>query len=219
MREKSILLILAFTLFCFPRISSTAEFYFLDNSQVLLYKIINWWYYAPIEESAQLCRENLRYVNKGESKVSYIENGSFMKISFENGFASLLSIVKESEAGSKPYITQSTWLSEEYFPGATATLTIDEFAFTNEYSILIKKVKKETVVKLQGEQKQLLFTLVGNVQGLQNGKVTLNPNSDFLEKCFDEGQINRPKLLAHVVVTNPSNNSPLIKFNISIPVK
>lgn len=218
MSKKSILLFLALILCCIPRLSTTSELYFLDNSQVLIYKIINWWYHAPTEESGQLCGKNLRYVNTGESNVSYVENGSAIKISIDDGFASMLSIVKECEACSKPYSSQSAWLNDEYFPGASATLTIEESVFTNEYSILIEKTTNGTFAKIKGNKKQLVFTLIGRVQGLQNGKVALNPKSDFLKKCFDEGPKKSPGSLVYLVVTNSVDGSTLMKFNILVPI-
>lgn len=219
MCKKSISLSLLLILCCFPRILSATELYFLDNSQILLYKIINWWYYAPDGESAQLCGDHLKYVNNGNGKVSYVIDSSAIKISTNEGFASLLSLVKECETCSTPYSIRSAWLNQRYFPGASATLTIKESAFTNEYSILIKKTGKDALSKLKDHEKQLVFTLSGQVQGLQDGKVALNPKSDLLEKCFARGQKHASKSLAHLTVTSSGDGSTLMKFNIPVPIE
>ena len=217
MSKMASFLFLTLMLCCIPRISPSAELYFLEDSQVLLYKIINWWYYAPAVESVQLCGDNVRYVNTGKSKVSYIENGSAMKISIDDGFAPMLSVVKECETCSGSYSGQSAWLNEEYFTGATSTLTIEEFAFTNEYSIIVKKIEKKAYAKFKEEEKLLVFTLTGVVQGLQDGKMAINPKSDFLEKCFESGINRLPESVAYLVVTNSDDGSTLMKFNISPP--
>ncbi len=64
MSKLSLVLFITFCLYSVPRSSLSEEVCFLDNSQVLLYKIINWWYYAADDLSKCAIRSGVKIITE-----------------------------------------------------------------------------------------------------------------------------------------------------------
>ena len=200
---------------CLPHATFSQERYLLEGNQVLLYKMINWWYFAPSEDSATLCGEFLEYRNIGNAKIRILENDSVAEISFADGFAPLLSVIGECETCSTPASTQARWINTKYFEGSKATLHIEESPHTNIFSIYIENIEKSASKVLKENQNQLAFILTGTVQGLQNGKIGLHPAGDILGKCTYSKKKTMGPSAVHLVVSLSEGGPPLIKFDVS----
>ena len=212
MRHLFIIVFISF--FWFPHTTFSQELYLLEGDQVLLYKIINWWYFKPTEDSAQLCGDLLEYKNIGNAKISFLQNDSIMKISIEGGFAPLLSVADGCE-NCPPASTEAMWTNDAYFSNSIATLHIEELAHTNNYSIFIENINKNRLKVLEKEQKQLAFILTGTVQGLQNGKIALHPAGDFLGKCKESNEGRFGFSTVKLVVALSEDGLQLLKFDLS----
>jgi len=138
---RHLFIIVFISFFCLPHTTVSQELYLLEGHQVLLYKIINWWYFAPNEDSVQLCGDLLEYKNIGNAKISFLQNGSIMKISIEGGFAPLLSVAADCERCSTTS-TEAMWMNDTFFSNSKASLNIEELAHTNNYSIFIENINK-----------------------------------------------------------------------------
>lgn len=182
---------------------------------MLLYKIINWWYFAPAEESGKLCGESLEYHDSGNAHVTFVEHNSALKISFKDGLAHLLSVVGRCDACSPTASVQATGLDQDYFKDARAVLTIEELPHSNDYSIMIRNFTNEASQLLQNTQNQLAVILTGTVQGLQNGKITLNPSGDLLGKCTDSNKSSTAPATMTLAVALSVEGPPLLSFDIS----
>ena len=200
---------------CWAHSSSASQLYLLGGHQVLLYKIINWWYFAPAEESARLCGESLEYHVSGNAYVTFVEHDSALKISFKDGLAHLLSVVGGCDACSPAASVQATGLNQDYFKEARAVVTIEELPHSNDYSIMIRSISNEASQLLQNAQNQLTVILTGTVQGLQNGKITLNPSGDLLGKCTDSNISSTAPAATTLVVTLSVGGPQLMSFDIS----
>ena len=182
---------------------------------MLLYKIINWWYFAPPEGSGKLCGESLEYHGSGNAYVTFVEHNSVLKISFKDGLAHLLSVVGRCDACSPTAPVQATGLDQDYFKDARAVLTIEELPHSNDYSIMIRNFTNEASQLLQNTQNQLAVILTGTVQGLQNGKITLNPSGDLLGKCTDSNKSSTAPATMTLAVSLSVEGPPLLSFDIS----
>lgn len=212
MRHLFIIFFISF--FCLPHAVISQELYLLEGHQVLLYKIINCWYFAPNEDSVQLCGDLLEYKNIGKAKISFFQNSSTMKISVEGGFAPLLSVAEGCDNCS-PSSTEAMWMNDSYFSNSKATLHIEESTYNNKYSIFIENINKNRLNVVEEEEKQLTFILTGTVQGLQNGKIALHPAGDFLGKCKESNEGRLGLSAVDLAVALSEDGPQLLKFDLS----
>ena len=208
-------MVLFINLFCFPQTTFSQELYLIEGHQTLLYKVINWWYFAPSEDSAQLCGDLLEYKNIGNAKISFLENDSAVKISFDGGFASLLSVVDVCKSCS-PNSEQAIWINDRYFAKSQVTLNIEELPYTNNYFIFIENVAINALKIIKENQKQMAFILTGTIQGLQNGKISLHSAGDFLGKCKISSEVLMPPATVSLVVRLSEDGPKLMEFTISV---
>ncbi|WP_163340432.1 hypothetical protein [Desulfopila sp. IMCC35008] len=150
---------------------------------MLLYKIINWWYYSPPGEGDLLCGDSLEYVNTGNAKVHLSGKKTQMKITIDGGFAPLLSVVNKCETCPAVYTAVGFWQDSQYFSGERPHLLIEELPFSNEYALTIEGIDRKMFETVMAWETDLVFTLSGTVQGLQNGKIALGGAEDMLGKC------------------------------------
>ncbi len=216
MSKLFLVFILTFCLYCFPRSALSEEVYFLDNSQVLLYKIINWWYYAPDEEGRQICGDEIKCISTENAKVSFTENNLRLTIFIKAEFAELLTLSDECVDCSGSHSFEPIYLNNEYFHNAEVLLNINESAFTNHYAIEIKNISKKEYLKIKELEEHLVLTLNGTVQGLQDGKVALKFKGDHLNKCTMQSGVKIiTEPILNFVVTNSTDGSTLLKFDLS----
>lgn len=189
--------------------------YFLDGNRVLLYKIINWWYYATPGESDRLCGDRVKYVNGGNAKVHHSVQDSKVKITIVGGFAPLLSAVSQCESCPVLYSIESSWQDVHFFTDSRSSLNIEESTFTNDYSLTIKGIDREEVESLMSMETDLVFTLSGRVQGLQNGKIALSRDGDLLEKCLTIGWRGLEPSKTYFTVSRSVDGPVLMSFEIA----
>lgn len=195
-----------------PKTSNGAELYFLDGSRVLLYKIINWWYYAPPGEGDQLCGERLEYVKTGNAKVHYFDKKTQVTITIDGGFAPLLSVVRKCETCPAVYSVVGSWQEGEDLSSESPRLTIDELPFTNEYTLTIEGIDRKMVETIRTWEADLVFTLSGVVQGLQNGKIAVGDALDKLGKCQTDGGADVTQQKTYFTVRRSKDGPVLAKF-------
>jgi hypothetical protein len=79
--------------------------------------------------------------------------------------------------------------------------------------LTIESITPDQIHTLWQEESDLLFTLTGAVQGLQNGKVSLNSKGDILKKCqaLRSGDKGLPQV-TQVIVSLSRNGPELMRF-------
>ncbi len=164
-----------------------AEAYYINNSQVLLYKVINWWYDCLEEESKQLCGTKVRCRNQGNTQVEY--NGTTMKLTLriDGGFAHQLSLFNPLARAS--YLA-CTSLNKTYFSRSEAKDISGGLPITG--ALVIHRVGKTQGMQIQSMQKDIVFELEGIISGLVNGKIALNHMGEFIKTCPDAGRKRSP---------------------------
>ncbi len=110
-------------------------------------------------------------------------------------------------------------MNDTYFANSKATLHIEKSTRSNNYSIFIENINKNRMNVLEEEQRQLAFILTGTVQGLQNGKITLHPAGDVLEKCNESNERRLGFSAINLVVVLSEDGPQLLKFNLSSRVE
>ena len=212
-RLPTVIAILSFC--CVAQWACASETYSLGGRQVLLYKIINWWYFAPDENSEHLCGESISYKSSGSAEIHLSPDSSTMKLSFNQQCAPLLALV--GNGGTSPAKTSmaSSWVNEDYFTSHKATLTIEEKPHTNSCSITINNVLYEQQDNFLAHQNILTLSITGTVHGLGEGKMALSPAGDFLEKCSTTRDESTPPEAPVLTVSLTEQGPPLLKFTLS----
>jgi hypothetical protein len=201
---------------CLSVHSATAsEVYILGDQQVLLYKIINWWYFAPDDYSGQLCGESISYKSSGTAEIHLSPDSSTMKLSFNQQCAPLLALVGDGNTSPTKTSMDSSWVNEDYFTSHKATLTIEETPHTNSCSIAINNVQYEQQDYLLAHQSILTLNITGTLYGLGEGKMALSPAGDFLEKCRATRNESTPPEAPVLTVALTEQGPPLLKFTLS----
>lgn len=172
------------SLFCFAIHVHPAcgeETCYIDDSPLLLYKTINWWYDSLPEESSMLCGKPIKCINKGNARVEYDEPNKKIRIKITGGFANMLSVFKTCERCYGPTNLQSLSINPDYFMNSPTTIapaassTMNSFGFNN--------INKEQALMLKSVEKDLVFMVEGVIGGLCNGKITLHESGDLLKYC------------------------------------
>lgn len=161
---------------CF--INNLSEKYYIENQNVLLYKIINWWYDCQPEDNFLLCGEKIKCNNLGNACIEYAQSKSVLKISIQGGFADLLSIFKTCDRCLGPSYLRCIWQHEKYLgKGKAASINkLNQFIFVHIDTIQAKILKDI--------EKDIVFVVEGHILGLTNdGKVALHNTGAILKKC------------------------------------
>ena len=203
------------SLFCTSHSAKASEAYFLGGQQVLLYKIINWWYFASDPGSSQLCGESIAYRSSGTAEINLSKNSSAIEISFYRECAPLLAMVGTHGADPEKTSVDAIWVNEDYFTSQKATLTIEELAHTNNCSIAVDNVQYEQQDNLQGYQSFLTLSVTGTVQGLMDGKIALDSSGDISEKCGASTLEAKPASPPILMLKLWDDGPPLLKFTLS----
>lgn len=160
-----------------------AEFYYIEDNRVLLYKIINWWYDALPEEAEQLCGDVIRHHNQGKIHSSYNAGQKTLVLHLPGGFANLLSAAEHGIAVSRPSVYACSQLSRKHFGNGTSSVTIEEFPITNSYTFRFQPVNTGQYRKILSMLDTLQVILEGTIGGLQNGKIALYTSNRNLYDC------------------------------------
>jgi len=188
-------LIINYNAFC-------SETYYIDGNRVLLYKIINWWYDCLPEKSNLLCGNSIKYQNQGESQVEFNETESRLKFQIYKGFAKLLSI--------GPSYLKCTWLNKKYFGNGKAAIVSNTWPSISPF--IINNINKRYGRQIQDIQKDIMFELDGVIEGLQNGKIALDQEGNFLKTCPKASHNNDNAFPVFVRIINSKTEEVLAKY-------
>ncbi len=182
MRMKWSLILLIFLL-PFNAYGSTVypEMFYINNNGVLLYKIINWWYFSPPEESSQLCGSSIRYLNRGNTRVGYHESKMILTFRIQDGFTDQLMVFKHCEGEDGPSILKCSSVNKKYFGRGVATDMSGKLLSKGIF--VIKNVDKKHGRKVLKIESEIVFELEGVICGLMNGKIALYHGRTFLRHC------------------------------------
>ncbi|WP_164970279.1 hypothetical protein [Halarcobacter ebronensis] len=151
-----------------------SDIYYLENNEVLLYKILNWWSNESHENSTEFCFNNLKVRSNKSLNLNYDKKTKILKIYLEEEFADLIYIFEN-----KNDYLKNVYINKNYFKNSKVrsirkinTISLENISL-NQYE-KIKKIKNT-----------LAFELEGKIAGLLSfsGKVSFHKNGDFLRPC------------------------------------
>lgn len=161
-------------------IDNLSEKYYIDDQNVILYKVINWWYDCHSEDNLLLCGKIIRCNNLGNAYIIYNQSKFVVNISIQKGFAGQLSIFKNRHGYLGPSYLYCIWQNKKYLgTGKAASVSnINQFTFF-QIDIIHAQILKKI-------EKKLLFILEGNILGLSSeGKIALHNTGILLKSCPD----------------------------------
>jgi len=172
-----------------PNYAACSEKYYINNKQVLLYKIINWWYYSLPEESYRLCGSLIRCKTNGNIQIEYDDIEKKLKLNNRESFADLLSIFKQCEQCWGPSYLKLTWLNKEYLGDGVFITSTDKYSTVNSY--IFANIERTNAQRIQSIVNVIGFELEGIICGLMNGKIALHHSGKLLKTCqADSGKQN-----------------------------
>lgn len=188
-----------------------SETYYIGSDRVLLYKIINWWYDCPPEESTRLCGSTIKCQSTGDTRVEYIESETTLRLHISGGFAGLVSIFKEYEHCAGPSHLKCAWLNMKYFgQGEPVSITNDVPAIS---SIVITNIDQDHGRLIQGMEKDIVIELEGTVCGLMDGRIALHRGGEFLKECPNISQGRDGNAPIWLIIINSSTKELLARYH------
>lgn len=161
-----------------------SETYYIDNSRVLLYKIINWWYDCLPDESETLCGGLIKYERQSHIIVEYNKNKKKLTLKAVGGFAGQLSVPD----------LKCTWADKTYFGSSEpGDITTQQFSAGE---IIVNNIDAQQYRRIQDILQHLMFELEGKIVGLVNGQIALHRAGPLIKTC-------------PVSMENPENSSAL----------
>ncbi len=202
---------LFFLLFVGPQVWAS-ERYFLDGHETLLYKSINWWYYAPAEDAGKICGSTVRYSYQGRADHSYDESSRVLTIFPEDGFAELLSVL--SSGGDLRRLAalqgnKGNILSDD---AGVPTLAIAEQPLSNKYSFSFNSIGVAEYRQLIKDVGSWQFVLSGKIRGLRSGKPALYRAPDNLRNCVKDKPTGNNRIRFTLRISRRAGKGVLAEF-------
>lgn len=147
--------------------------YFLDNSEVLLYKVINWWYIESNKDSKELCHKPIKVQSKANIQVEYNKSKKELYLFKKDTFAKLISFLDKST-----YL-KNIYLNKKYFKNSKAK------NINKNIKLTFINITQKEFKKIQKIRKNISFVIEGKVGGLfsRSGKISLHQSGDFYRIC------------------------------------
>lgn len=208
------LLAAAATWVCFsatPDIAACSENYYINNSRVLLYKIINWWYDSLPEDSQRLCGELIRCRSERNVQIEYDTDGMKIRFYTKESFADLLSVFKPCEPCWGPSFLQLTWLNKKYFGHGRYLPSTDRDSHLN--SFIFGEIEGIHAEKIQSIVDAIGLELEGAICGLMNGKISLHHSGELLKTCPADGKRQDEDSPITLKIVNFQTEEVLAKFS------
>ncbi|QKF81715.1 hypothetical protein [Halarcobacter ebronensis] len=151
-----------------------SDLYYLDNNEVLLYKILNWWSNKSHENSTEFCFNNIKVRSNKPLILEYDKKFKKLKVYLKEDFADLISIFEN-----KSVYLKNEYINKNYFKSLKAE------AIQKVNSIIFKNISLSEYEKINKSQKILAFELEGKVAGLlaHSGKLSFHTSGEFLCPC------------------------------------
>ncbi len=151
-----------------------SDIYYLENNEVLLYKILNWWIIEPNEKSTEFCFNNIKVRSNKPLNLKYDKKSKILEIYLNEKFADLISVFENKNAYLK-----NEYINKNYFKNLKA----ENIQKIN--TISLKNVSLSEYKKIKKIQNNLVFELEGKVAGLLDfsGKISLHRSGEFLRSC------------------------------------
>jgi len=178
--------------------SNTSELYsnlqYINNKQVLLYKIMNWWNINDKVDELTPCHKIIKYERIGNIEVKYNKISKELTFLFKNSFANLVDIIKECKNCYGPTYLKNIFLNKDYFKHSKMKNIKKELSDLKK--IVFKNGKQVEAKKITAMETNILLVLEGNIGGLllKNNNIALHQAGDFFRSCSEKKKEDFPIL-------------------------
>ena len=177
--------------------ASGDEKYYLDGTQTLLYKTINWWYDCLPRNSDLLCGKPIRCENRGNVQITYNESDRVLKFTIKNGLSDLFSVLKSCEKCVGPSYLSCGWSDKKYFGDATAA----DIAHLNQF--VFCPVDQMHALRLKRMENNIIAIVEGKIAGLmENGKIALHSGGNLMKRCKENSHDEMERFPISVKIIN-----------------
>jgi hypothetical protein len=187
------------------------EIYYIDNSPLLLYKTINWWYDCLPKESTKLCGKPIKCSNIGNTLVEYNEANKTLDLYIKGGFATMLSAFKKCVHCHGPSYLHCIWLDQKYLNGTAASVLSKDFSTIIGFSF--SNIEKGQAKHIQSLSHDIQFILEGVIGGLSNGRIALHESGNLLKRCNRASPYTDEDYPITLKIINTCNNETIAIFH------
>jgi len=212
MKYSFYLLILINSNFLFANYSELySSSQYINNRQVLLYKIINWWNVESNKNNLDLCAKSVKYIRTNNINIEYNESSNKLTLLFVNSFANLVDIFKECKNCFGPSYLENVFLNKKYFNSKRIENISKELFEVKR--IVLNNVNKKQAMKVLNLQKNISLELEGFVGGLllANNKLSLHQSGEFFRLCSKKKKENYPVFFR---VISTSSKELLLEYKV-----
>jgi len=151
-----------------------SDLYYLDENEVLLYKILNWWSIEDNKKSTEFCFNNIKVRSNKTLNLAYNKKTKILKIYLKEDFADLISIFDNKNTNLK-----NEYINKKYFKNLKAQ------SIKKINNITLKNISAGEYKRINKIKNNIAFELEGKVAGLlaYNGKISFDKSGDFLRQC------------------------------------
>lgn len=189
---------------------------YLENSYVLLYKIINWWNDSVDGDSSFICNNNLLCEVKGQSHITVNNQNNTISIGTSSHIEDLISIFKECSNCTGPSHLKCTYINANYF----GNIPLSEVALIGETinSLTITGVPSNKASSLRQIEEKISIQVEGVIGGLLIGssKIALHQSGYFLKECANSQQNENIQSQTLLTIKNVETDEILAKYKMII---
>lgn len=207
-----IVTIIGVCVFTSPNFAVCSEKYYINNTRVLLYKIINWWYDSLPEESYLLCGESIKCRSQGNIQVRYDAVEMKIRLYPKESFADSLSVFKQCKQCFGPSYLKLTWLNKQYFGDGKYIASTDSHSNLNSFTF--SQVERINAENIQGVVEGIGLELEGVICGLMDGKIALHHSGELLKTCRVNKEKQDEQFEITLKILNFHTDEILAKFSV-----
>lgn len=186
-----------------------SNFQYIDNKQVLLYKIMNWWNIDSNQNDITPCHKAVKYKRIGNIKVKYNDKSKELTLIFKNSFADLVDILKECKNCYGPEYLENIFLNQEYFKNATTKNITKELSLLKKLTVNnVSKKEASKIIHMEQDITIILEGFIGGILSISNN-ISLHQAGIFFRSCPKKGKNDFP---IKFTIVNTSTNALLIGY-------
>ena len=187
-----------------------SNFQYIDNKQVLLYKIMNWWNIDSNHNNITTCNKTIKYKRIKNIKVKYDNSTKELVLLLKNRFASLVDILKDCTHCYGPEYLENTFLNQNYLKDATTKNITKELSLLNK--LVFNNVNEKDASKIMNMEKDITLILEGVIGGIlsKSNNISLHQAGSFFRSCPKKDKKNFP---IKFTLLNISTNKTLVTYS------
>ena len=187
-----------------------SNFQYVDNKQVLLYKIMNWWNIDSNQNDITNCYKPIKYKRIKNIKVEYDESTKELTLVIKNSFAKLVDVLKDCKDCYGPEYLKNTFLNQDYLNNATTKNITKELYLLNK--LTFNNVNKKDASKIISMEKDITLILKGVIGGIlsKSNNISLHQAGGFFRTCPKKDKDNFPITFT---IINHTTNKVLVTYH------